>query len=150
MFFVLALPRSRTFWLSRFLDCLHEGSYHYPNYHEFLKSDNAGDSTTCYLQVKDFIRGEKKVIIHRPVDDVEQSLIKLFGKADYGFLKDAEKGLREETGLHIQFEDIGSRLDEIWSYCKSEPYPKEMAAKMDGVIMENDFLIAEVRNRASI
>ncbi len=144
-FFIIGLPRSRTYWLSQFFGCLHEGVYHYPDYRDFLKSDHTGDSTTCYLQIKDLIKDERKVIIHRDIKDVGDSLVELFGKFDCSFLKDIEKELLEEDGLHVQFDDISSRLEEIWDYCRSDEFPKEKALKMDDVIMENHFLIGEVK-----
>ena len=145
-FFIIGLPRSRTYWLSEFLGCLHEGLYYYPNYNDLMKSNHIGDSTTCYMQIKDFIKNEKKVIIHRNIDDVEDSLAELFGKIDAGFLIEMEKELKAEDGLHIRYEDISDRLEDIWSFCRNDIFPKKRAEEMDGQVLENMFLIEEAKN----
>ena len=147
-FLILGMPRSRTYWLSLFLGCVHEGVYYYPDYADFLRSDHIGDSTTCYLQIKEHIKGCKKVIIHRDIKEVEASLIDLFGENDYGFLMDIEEGLKGEEGLHIAFNDISKRLREIWNYCKETPFDSGRADEMDGQILENYKLINEVKQLA--
>ena len=145
-FFILGLPRSRTYWLSEFLECLHEGFYYYPNYREFMESDNMGDSTTCYHMIKDFIKDEKKVIIHRDVKEVEESIIQLFGNIDTSFLIDMEKELKEAEGLHVNFEDINSRIEEIWDFCREDIFPKERFDRMENIILENNSIIKEVKS----
>lgn len=144
-FFILGLPRSRTYWLSVLLNCVHEGIYYYSDYQEFMESKNQGDSTTAYPVIKEFIKGQQKVIIHRDIEDVKNSLDKLFGSHNWNFLSEVDAELRAEDGLHVDFNDIDDNLEEIWSYCKDEPFPEEMANKMKGQIMNNDQLINEVK-----
>jgi len=140
-FYIIGLPRSRTYWLSQFLGCLHEGIYYYPKYSDFLKSDHSGDSTTVLPLIRNQIRNEKKVIIHRDVKDVDKSLIKLFGiTKDFSSWR-----LHEEDGLHIEFNEINDRLEEIWDYCKSSPFPVMRAEIMKNQTLNNDNLIEEVK-----
>ncbi len=144
-FFILGMPRSRTYWLSKFLECLHEGIYYYPDYQKFMESGHIGDSTTCYPAIKNFIKGEKKIILHRNRKEVEASLVRVFGKTDLTVLDDMEKELKTETGLHINYDDISDRIIEIWNYCRNDFFPKERFKKMDGQILENQFMINEVK-----
>lgn len=144
-FFVLGLPRSRTYWLANFLGCLHEGLYYYPDYNDFMKSDHVGDSTTAYPLIKDFISDRKKVIIHRDNNDVLASCRNLFGDVDLSFIVDEDKALRDAEGLHIDFNDIDNRIEEIWSYCREGKFPSMKYFMMKDVILNNDFIIEETR-----
>lgn len=144
-FFVVALPRSRTYWLADFLGCVHEGLYYYPDYADFMKSEHVGDSTTAYLQIKDFIKDENKVIIHRDIDDVRESLHELFGNVDTDFLYEAREWLKKEEGLHVNFDDIDDRIEEIWSHCRDGQFPMAKYLKSKDQIMNNDFIIEETR-----
>lgn len=145
-FFVLGLPRSRTYWLAEFLGCEHEALYYYPDYAEFVESDHVGDSTTCYLQIKDFIKGEKKVVIHRNIDDVKESLHELFGDVDTAFLYEAQEGLKNERGaLHVNFDDVDSRIEEIWHYCIDADFPTARYLRMKDQVMNNEFMIEVTR-----
>jgi len=82
---------------------MHEGLYYYPEYQNFMQSDQAGDSTTCYIKVKDFIQNERKIIIHRDIDAVKRSLLKVFGVCEFDFLEESQELLNIEDGLHIQY-----------------------------------------------
>lgn len=144
-FIILGLPRSRTYWLSKFLGCIHEGIYYYPDYGDFIKSTEIGDSTTAYPLVKKFIGECKKVIIHRDLNEVKQSLGRLFGERDWDNLNQWTADLRREEGLHINFNDINDNLEMIWRYCKNEPLPKGRE-EMKYQVLNNEFLIKEVRS----
>lgn len=141
MFFVLGLPRSRTFWLSQFLGCVHEASYYYPNYPDFLRTKHKGDSTTCYPLIKDYVKKSHKVIIHRDEGEVQGSLKKLFDKEIDLSPWDS---LYEEEGLHVHFDEINDKLPEIWAYCHAEELPKERLS-MKNKVLNNEFLIQEVQ-----
>lgn len=145
-FFIVALPRSRTYWLSVFLDCVHEGLYYYPNYADFLKSGNRGDSTTTHLLIKDFLKNEeKKVIIHRDIDEVRRSLYGLFGNINLDYLSEAQEELAKEDGLHIGYNQIDDRIEEIWHYCRGDQFPATKYLRMKDEVMNNDFIIEESR-----
>lgn len=145
-FFIVALPRSRTYWLANFLGCVHEGFYYYPQYEDFMKSDHDGDSTTCHMHIKDFIKDEKrKVIIHRDIDEVRESLRELFGDSDFDFLLTAQEELVKEDGLHVGYNQIDDRIEEIWSHCRDEQFPTAKYLKTKDEIMNNDFIIEETR-----
>jgi len=143
-FWVVGLPRSRTYWLAEFLGCLHEGLFHYPNYNDFMDSDQVGDSTTAYLQIRDFIINERKVVIHRDMEEVKTSLFDLFGYIDMPFLQEQEELLGVEDGLHVKFEDIDERIVEIWHYCHPDiVFPSEKYDDMKDIKLENLLLIEE-------
>jgi len=145
-FFVLALPRSRTYWLANFLGCVHEGLYYYPDYADFMKSDHEGDSTTAHLLIKEFIKGEeKKVIIHRDIDEVRRSLRGLFGNSNIDFLIAAQEELVKEDGLHVGYNQIDDRIEEIWQQCRDSQFPTATYLKTKGDIMNNHFIIEETR-----
>lgn len=141
MFFVLGMPRSRTYWLSQFLGCTHEGLWYYPNYKEFLDTGQS-DSTTCYPWIKDYIKDYKKVVIHRDEEDVKKSLKGLFG-IDFDC---SSYDLDNIEGLHIQYDDINNRLEQIWDYCRDDEFPTKRAEIMKDQVLNNEFLIREVQS----
>ena len=143
MFFILGMPRSRTFWLSQFLGCVHEGLWYYPNYEDFLKTKHIGDSTTCYPAIKDYIKDQKKVIIHRDPEEVQASIRKLFNVEIDLSIFDT---LKDEQGLHVQYRDINDRLREIWEYTRTSPFPTKRAELMKDQILNNTYLIKEVQS----
>ncbi|NOX09161.1 MAG: hypothetical protein GXP22_06695 [Gammaproteobacteria bacterium] len=142
-FFILGLPRSRTYWLSQFLGCMHEGLYYYPDYRLFMESEHIGDSTTCYTGIKDYITNYKKVIIHRKEEEVIASLTHVFGENDYSFIENDALILKEEQGLHVMFNDINERLPEIWRFCRNESYDIDRSNELIRKRLENKFMISE-------
>ena len=145
-FWIVGLPRSRTFWLAEFLGCMHEGLYYFPDYDDFLKSDQAGDSTTAYTQIRDFIKNERKIVVHRDIEDVKTSLLAIFGELDFNFLTEAQALMDIETGLHVRFEDIDDRIVEIWHYCwPYRVFPAEKYGQMKDKQLENHILIHETK-----
>jgi len=141
-FFILGLPRSRTYWLSEFLGCMHEGYHYYPNYSEFMNSNYIGDSTTCYPWIKDYIKNYKKVVIERDIEEVFDSSVRLFPHVDIETLYDMKIELDEiEDCLRIDYQDINKKLPEIWEYCIGTEYDKNRAQKLMSVKLENYPLI---------
>jgi len=123
---------------------MHEGLYHFPDYREFMASAYIGDSTTCFPLIKNYIKRERKIIIHRDVKEVIKSLTRLFGASDWSWVETTDKELKELDGLHIGFNDINDRLGEIWRFCKKTPFPREKAQDMKDRILNNEHLISEV------
>lgn len=118
-FFIAALPRSRTKWLSNFLTyggafCCHEGEY----FDQASGYTYLGDANTTFCLYGVPCEGPI-VVIRRNKNDVIESLIRIFGYPDkmpeiVGLL---ETGLNNINGLHINYNDINERLEEIWQYC---------------------------------
>jgi len=125
---------------------MHDGLFYYPDYSEFMESDYSGDSTTCYLQVRNFVENHRKVVIHRDIKEVVESLHGIFGDVDLTFLDEAQQGLKNEHGaLHVDFNDIDERIEEIWRYCINAEFPVARYMKMKDQILNNDYMIEEVR-----
>ena len=112
-FFVLGLPRSRTYWLSRFLStptCVveHEAAMHYDSLdalHAGMK-DGMCD-TSLLLRWKD-LKG-KIVLIERPAAEVEESLNRLYpNPRRKALLTCAWDALQEAKRSHhcIQYDDL--------------------------------------------
>ena len=115
-FVVYSLPRSRSAWLSHYLTykdhtCLHEPAMtmrHPDDYYSLLKVKNVGIADTGIAQGWRLIEyacpGIKTVVVHRPVEEAVDSLMKLdlAGIATY-----------EKTSLTKHFEYGKRMLDEI-------------------------------------
>ena len=141
-FFILGLPRSRTFWLSEFLGCMHEGLHYYNDYSEFMGSEYTGDSTTCYPWIKDHIKNHKKVVIDRDINDAWESSVKLFPNIEYEALLEMQEELDEiDDCLRVKYEDINDNLKEIWQYCIGDGFDISRADKLKAVHLENYPLI---------
>ena len=142
-FFILGLPRSRTAWLSAYFGCLHEALRYFPNYDDFLDTSYRGDSTTVYHEICHFIDDYPKVFIHRPVMEVYDSIINLFGQVPDDLLKWDEE-LHAGDGLHVEYQDINKRLPEICEFI-GLPYNKNRDYLMNKNI-QNQKLIREVQS----
>lgn len=145
--FVFGLPRSRTAWLAEYLGFMHEALYYYPDYGRFMNSPMLGDSTTCYMMVKDYVKGYPAVFIHRPVSEVADSLYKLFGWYP-DVLEEWDDELRAGDGLHIDFHDLNDSLGAI---CKHLNVPRE--TRNDNMVnynIQNTRMIKELQKCLSV
>lgn len=135
-FFITGLPRSRTAWLANFMSsgksiCYHEGIDGCHSIEDYQKKMSIngykyiGDSDTG-LPILDFqpiYPDSPVVIIRRDKQEVAESLVGMYGEQDYlPFLEKIERKLDLMSGLVVDFNDIDSRLEEIWSHCISLPY----------------------------
>ncbi len=148
-FFVLGLPRSRTYWMSVFLNCQHEAKHYYPNYQEFMLNDSPGDSTTCYPWIKEHITDHRVVVINRDINECFESSKELFPSATIDVLEYIQDELDSiENCLRIKYEDISDRLEEIWDFCYKQemPFDKKWADSIKKIEIENRSLI-EVTKR---
>lgn len=113
---IYALPRSRTFWLSRFLTyadwhCGHEEIRHLRSMDDvqsWLSLPNTGSVETTAAPFWRLIKNLKTVIIRRPVDDVMQSLT-----AQMAF--DRDKLYRQIKRLDAKLDQIEYRLGDVMS-----------------------------------
>jgi hypothetical protein len=126
-YFVIALPRSRTAWLSVFLDCYHEGFNNCNTFKEYKnKIKNSGDCSTSLLlfDMKKLFPNSRVVIIHNTIDSAVDFYREIYRKDTTDLLRLMKKRLFSLDGLHIEFDDIDNRLEEIWKYLKDEPFDK--------------------------
>ena len=146
MFLITGLPRSRTAWLANLLTtretlCHHEGLIEARNkseYEAMLYSDTAtvGDANTilalpCYSEVLELTT--KVVVIHRKIEEVIRSSEVFLGASLEGKVQVFEEQsyrLGKIRGLHINFEDINQRIQEIWEYCTPEPFSRVRTNKL--------------------
>ncbi len=143
-FFIIGLPRSRTYWLSVFLECFHEAISVFPDYQDFMESDHPGDSTTVYSVVRKFIKNEKTIYIDRDIDEVFESANRAFGVVySVDMLKMIQEELRKkENCLHVHYNDINDRLEEVWDYCYADkPFDAKRAEALKVINLQNKYVI---------
>ena len=115
-----------------------------------MESDERGDSTTCYHIIQPFLTGQRAIIIHRDLKEVGDSLTKLFGAIDWEVLEHMRYNLRQADGWHIEYPEINDLLPDIWTFCRDEPYDAERADLLKSQVLNNTWLIDEVRKRFAI
>ncbi len=141
-FFVLGLPRSRTYWMSVFLGCTHEGYNYYPNYKVFMDSNGRGDSTTCYPWIKEYVADSPIVVIDRDIKECFESSLEIFPHVQMDNLEYMKKELDSINNcLRVKYDDVSDRLEEIWNYCREDDFDKNRADLMKDKKMENHSLI---------
>jgi len=137
-FFITGLPRTRTAWLANLLTyqssfCFHE-AFKLHNIDSYVKTLNeltyryVGDSD-CSLpliinDLMDIYPESKIVIIERDINDVYNSLTKLFvcDNTKLMSILSVALGLIEELKqnhpcLVVRFNDINEQIKTIWEYC---------------------------------
>ena len=129
--------------MAKYLGYMHEAIFYYGNYYDFFQSDVPGDVTTCYPHVKDCVKNYPKVFIHRPVEQVKWSIGKAFGMIPEG-LDEMDLEMRSSDGLHVDFDDIDSRLPEICEYLGVE-YDKSKAIRMRAENIQDEPMMNVVR-----
>lgn len=111
MFFITGLPRSRTAWFAAFMTasgfpCMHEGMNGCKTIKEYkLKIKNKSDSNTGLFIVKNPYPKRRMLIIHR-----KNRMNNVAG------MENGEQQLLKLNGLHVNFNDINKRIDEIFYY----------------------------------
>jgi len=127
-FMIIALPRSRTTWLSNFLTtdktfCYHDPLAEMSSYKEILelKTDRItgiADTGVGYFDLSMFPC--RKLIIERNLEDVNREMSKMLNiPVD---MSDLQRRIEDIDGVRIQFDDINARLQDIWEYCTGLPY----------------------------
>jgi len=143
-FFITGLPRSRTAWFSAFMTasgfpCLHEGPNDCRTLKEYKnKVSNISDSNTglCFLNLTD---ERPLLIIHRKGYHI-------------GMFDDVE--LRKLDGLHVNFDEIDERIEEIFTYLTGESINRSTYDLFKGLnittmIEMNDDAAKELLNEAN-
>ena len=135
-FFIAALPRSRTAWLANLFCnqdsfCYHESLFRFgfgtlPD----LDTKFVGSAETNIDLIPE---GYRTLIVHRDHDECYDSLLSSFEppenvnfeeykQALYGMLLDNSETLDSMEGLHVDFNDIDDKIEEIWSYLLPDTY----------------------------
>lgn len=135
-FFITGLPRSRTSWFASFMSsgdvfCHHEALNGCKSKEEFYQKLNlpyriVGNSD-CGLAYTDFQKlNAPTLIIHRDKEEVVESLVKagICDRSVINVLTDLELRLFDLNGLHVPFNEIDSRIREIYHYLTGE-FPDE-------------------------
>lgn len=128
-FMIIALPRSRTTWLSNFLItdktfCFHDPLAEMSSYHEILnlrtnrQITGIADTGIAWFDLSIFPC--KKLIIERDLSTVNAEMSAMLGM-DID-MSDLSARIASIEGLRVKFEDINERLEEIWTYCTRLPY----------------------------
>lgn len=155
-FFITGLPRSRTAWFSAMFTatddvfCYHDGLNGCKSLEEFKdklsrrKEPIVGDSDSGLLLV-DLDRhfpGCKKVLIRRDPEECKESLDEFLGKEHADTIDACIPFMNIHGALEVDFEDIDSRIDEIYEYCtgrKLDPDIKKLFGNFWIQICEFDF-----------
>lgn len=142
-FFVLALPRSRTLWLSKFLTtqkCTveHDGSCEYRTVKEMLENMPDGNCDTALaLRWRDL--SGKIVIILRDFVEVKKELYSL-GLLDEIFIEKVWNSLLEASKVcpTIYYEDLKKEdtCKWIFEYLTGEVFNKERWEELDKTIIQ--------------
>ena len=135
-FLVLTLPRSRSFWLSKFLDCPHDPSRHFRDPADVVAYFNDGASAvdTGLGMIWDthmhaVRRDLRVVVVHRAVPEVLDSLARVgmrSAKIDESMHRMADKLVRI-PGAHFTYSQIGTFMGAgmLFTYCLGVPCTEE-------------------------
>ena len=120
-FVITGLPRSRSAWFSAYLSNGNVRCYHEAFYNRIALNgyEHVGTADCGYLLVPDLVKalGEHKlVIIHRDPKDVAESVAAVGLPDEIGFLPELAEMLEKLSGLHIGYNDIDERLEEMHEY----------------------------------
>ncbi len=136
-FFITGLPRSRTAWFARYFTdagvlCFHEAMKGVCDRDEYWQKMSNPDyrfigNSDCGLYLGGYREGSPLIVIERDIDEVEESLrlIGIFGVRSV--LEEGRDAIERMDGLHILFEDIDVRLEEIHQYCVDTPFSEPRA-----------------------
>ena len=137
-FLVLGLPRSRTGWLSVFLStsdvlCFHEGldgCFTMQQYKQKVSGKADSNTALIFFDIRKHFPDTKVIVIN---SSLEKAIS--FGKEEYGedvtdALTSAQEKIRKLDALHIDFDDINERLQEIWEYVHDTPYDELRANEL--------------------
>lgn len=143
-FVVLGMPRSRTFWISRFLSqpdrpCEHDPSVNFrsvQDVRDYFSNPNAAASDTalCRIWARMDLPRVTVVVVHRALPEIVASLRRC-GIVPTG-LEEPWWALRSLGGLHINAEDWEDQqiAEDIYRYCTGNRPPPN---RWDNLIGQN-------------
>jgi len=134
-FFILGLPRSRTAWLANFLTydglfCYHEASNGCKTVEEYKdKLKDCGDANTgmAFFKIEEMFPDSKFIVIDSDPQNTIDYARNTYGITDIKPFLELKERLDKIEGLHIPFDEINSRLEEIWSYVSTVPFDRKRA-----------------------
>ncbi len=141
MFFIAALPRSRTAWFASYFDglpgvtCHHELTAQVATRGEFYRAmewPGCIGNADCSLPLTDFQErwpDAPTVVIHRPIDDVALSLqrLGLYHPGLDSILQHEQGVLAALRGVHIAFDSIDERLEDLHRHLVRAPFDASYA-----------------------
>ena len=153
-FMVIGLPRSRTTWMSNWLTttgtfCLHDSLSQYTlselNQYTCKKTFGVSD-TAIYQAMKGSINSHpaKKLIIHRPIDEINASL----GRHQVS-QSDAD-ALHDIKGMHVDFKDINRMGKRIWMHLIGDGFDSERFNELTLMNVQPHFDGLQPMNQAKI
>lgn len=157
MFFIVALPRSRTAWLANFFTsgdvfCYHEalnGCHSADDFKEKMSLSRThvgnADCGLPFVPFQKWYPEANTVIIERPVSDVLTSLCKLFPGTDVSAVVYAAKERMDTLqGLRVPFDEIDERLEEIWDYCVGDGFDQHRSEMLKQMRIETKNLYGDI------
>lgn len=146
-FIVAGLPRSRTAWLSVFMDAVHEPLFYCDHVSDYWDiAGNRGAADPSFALVWDRVMKERPEVpvvwIQRDGADHVKSAAR-FGIGapllEYMQGRMDEMMLGDYNMLHIQYSDINDRLEDIHNHCKPDvEFDEDRAEQLTQLIVEQD------------
>ena len=142
-FFVLALPRSRTYWLSKFLStdtCVveHDGCCNYPDVKTMLRDMPDGNCDTGLALLWEKLEGRIVVVLRSYADCVES--LKRIGFSDSVWLETIYKSLLDAANIHpsVRYKDLDNEATCKWlfEYLTQETFDRDRWVEMKSKILE--------------
>ena len=152
MFFITGLPRSRTYWFSKYfsavagVQCYHElqaACLTRQAFYDALEAPGEVGNSDSGLVLTDFQQrwpDAPTVVIERPMDDVRQSLETAGFPVVPGILELLNWQLGAVEGLRIPYDEVSPRLREIHEYLTDAPWEVQVAGQM----MDNNLQVPEI------
>lgn len=147
MFFILALPRSRTKWLSEFLTCRsvrchHERIAQCQSIDELdtLGHDGTADTVGLPLWRQLYARYPfaRYVLVRRDPDAVDASLRRHGLYVDVPALgRIMDDACAALPAIVVEYERMNESLQRIWSHCRNDPMPYGREAMRHQIIADD-------------
>jgi hypothetical protein len=144
-FMVIAAPRSATTWCSNWLTtdttlCLHDPlwRWHYSEIDAVPCSKVLGIACTGIALFPDWVNAHpaRKVILHRPLDEVDASLERIGLSALHGSWDGVLDRIR---GVHLDWRDLFARPKYIYEYLLDRPFDAERHEALREINMQPAF-----------
>lgn len=158
-YFIVGLPRSRTAWLSVFMNqsskhCLHDGFNGCNNLIEYWdKLEEGGDSSTGLMMIDiNRLKPESPIVVIQKNEDELKKTIdwceKIYGFDAKDHLNELNERLSQIKGLHIQQSEINSNLERIWAHLVDDEWDERYAElnNFNIQLASNDIDEAAARN----
>ncbi len=141
-FMVIGLPRSGTAWAANWLTtdttlCLHDplAKYHHTELDGLVSDKRIGVACTGLWMVPEWVNAHpaKKVILHRPIEAINQSLDGV-GLPPVGYID-----LGRLDGLHVDYEAMWLDPEPIWEHLTGKPMDWERHSLLSSLNVQVDF-----------